>query len=156
MTRITKVKNNLKTGKIHIEYEKEGVNGWDEYSLNCSDKAAPQFYSALSCLNEDVVEMCELPSDYINKINVSGVSYSYGGDKEVMGATIIATMILKKSNCDLNINTPHKASDSYSDTPADVAQLLTDDCVDRLNTLRDECIRYVDGDRAQMRIAGTV
>ena len=39
--------------------------------------------------------------------------------KEVMGANICASMDLKKSNCPLNLNTPHKASESYSDGEAD-------------------------------------
>ena len=141
--------------KVAITYEKRSKYGfWDEYSFACSEDARPEFYGSLKALAPHVVEMCELPESYIDRIEVRGVSFSYGGEKEVMGATISAQMILHDSNCNLNLNTPHKASDSYSDAPADEKQLLSDKCIDALNTLCEEVELYINGERAQARLFG--
>jgi len=136
--------------RIEIKYQqKNQTGGWNEFSLSCIEQAEPEFYTALSALAADVVEMCEQPESYIDRIKVRGVSYSYGGDAEVMGATISAGMTLLNSNCPLNMNTPHKASDSYNDGPADEKQLLSGDCFDRLRSLHSLAERYVKGTRAQ-------
>jgi len=150
--RITKAKV-TKEKKISMEFQKLTKNlGWDEYSFTCSEDARPEFHAAMNSLAIHVIEMCELPDEYLNRINVRGVSFSYGGDKEVMGATITAQMKLENSNSDLNLNTPHKASDSYSDGPADEKQLLSDDCIRYLLKLQKECELYIDGERAQVSI----
>jgi hypothetical protein len=136
--------------KISASYEKQVKNGtWDEYSFTCSDQARPEFYEAMGKLAPHVIEMCELPSDYLERIEVRSVSVSYGGENEVMGATITSQMQLEKSNCNLNLNTPYKASESYSDAPADEKQLLSEDCVNDLYKLYEECELYINGDRAQ-------
>lgn len=146
--RIRKVKI-TKYNQILIMYE-DGPSNGDEYSLTCREKARPEFYTALKDLAQDVIEMCELPDVYLEKITVHGVSYSYGGEAGVMGATIVASMKLEESYQDLNIITPHKASAMYCpDTPDDEKQLLTGDCIDRLEALRNECEAYIRGDRAQ-------
>jgi hypothetical protein len=150
--RIKKVKVNS-DDKITMIYEQSSKTGsWDEYQFTCSDKARPAFYSKLQALAVYVVEMCELPNDYVCKINVRGVSVGYGGSNEVMGATITAQMALENSNCNLNLNTPYKASDSYSDAPADPKQLLPDKCIDILNELYEECKAYIGGEREQGKL----
>lgn len=148
--RIKKVKiTNEK--KISMVYEKETrAGGWDEYSFTCSEEAKPEFYNSMNSLKEHVIEMCELPDSYIGKITVKGVSFSYAGEKEVMGATISASMDLQKSYPNLNLNTPHKASDSYSDAPPDDMQILTSECIQALLELQKQCVSYIEGDRAQM------
>jgi hypothetical protein len=150
--RIRKVKV-TSDNKIHMIYEQSNKSGsWDEFQFTCSDKARPAFYSRLQALAVYVVEMCELPDDYISRINVHGVSVSYGGTNEVMGATITAQMALENSNCNLNLNTPHKAEDSYSDAPADPKQLLPEKCIPALNELYEECKAYINGDREQGKL----
>lgn len=148
--RIKKVKL-TKEKKIMMLYEKQVTSySWDEYQFTCSEEAMPTFYKALSDLNEHVIEMCELPESYIDRITVKGVSYSYGGENETMGATISASMRLNNANCDLNINTPHKASEPYNEGgQEDENQLLSGDCVDCLNVLAAECEEYINGKRAQ-------
>jgi hypothetical protein len=135
-------------------YEKQSNMGvWDEYSLSCSEAAKPSFYEALEKLAAHVVEMCELPEEYEDRIKVKGVSFSYGGENEVMGATISAQMELENSYQNLNINTPHKASDMYApNAEPDEMQLLTSDCIEDLEKLQDECRAYIKGDRAQGRL----
>ena len=138
-----------KDKKIHLEYGIENSKGgWDEYSLSCSDEAKPEFGIAMLALAQDVIEMCELPDDYLNRIAVRGISLSYGGENQVMGAVIVAQMSLHKSNIPLNLNTPHKPSEPYSDG-SDESQLLDPKCVDRIMDLVAEGEDYAKGVRAQ-------
>jgi len=103
-----------------------------------------------AALAPDVIKMCELPEDYLDRITVRSVSFSYGGPDGTMGATISAGMHLEESYQDLNLNTPHKASAMYNpDTPDDEMQLLSSDCIERLEALQEECEAYIKGDRAQ-------
>lgn len=150
--RILKVKV-TKDNKIMMVWEEPTKQGtYDKYQMTCSDEARPEFYVKLQALGVHALEMLELPENYLSRIKVKGVSFSYGGEKEVMGATIITSMELMNSNCDLNLNTPHKASEPYSDGPADEKQLLTADCVMTLLELIEECKAYISGDRAQGKL----
>jgi hypothetical protein len=150
--RIRKVKV-TSDNKIQMVYEVQSKTGsWDEYSFTCSEGARPEFYQAMKQMAVHIVEMCELPKDYISRIEARGVSFSFSGEKDVMGATISAQMKLENSCNALNLNTPHKASDSYSDAPADPMQLLSSDCIGDLNELVKECEAYIDGDRAQGKL----
>lgn len=152
--RIRKVKI-TKENKVSMVYEKQTRNGgWDEYSLTCSEEARPEFYQSIEKLAPHVIEMCELPKAYLERIKVRGVSFSWSGEKErVMGATISAAMELKDSHPNLNINTPHKAEAMYNEnTPDDEKQLLSSDCVDVLEYLQTECRAYINGERAQASI----
>jgi hypothetical protein len=149
--RIKKVKV-TKEQKIMMVYEMRNKKGIfaDEYSFTCSEEARPEFYAALKDMAQDVLEMCELPENYMDRITVRGVSFSYGGENDTLGATISAAMELKNSYPNLNINTPHKAAEMYCpDTPDDEMQLLSGDCFERLEILLKECEKYVKGERAQ-------
>lgn len=145
--RIKKVKlTNEK--KILIVYEKPNkIGGWDEYSMTCLETARPGFYEALEALGAHVIEMCELPASYQSKISVRGVTFSYSGEDEVLGATISAAMELNHSYPALNLNTPHKTTNS-----ADEMQNLTGPCQLSLGRLIGESKIYIDGDRAQARL----
>lgn len=135
--------------KVTLEWEKKNKKGdWDQYSMTCSDEPKPEFKAALGAMDRDVIEMCELPETYLTRIVVTGVSFSYGGEKEVRGATVTAQMHLNKSNVALNLNTPHKVEEFYADD-GDPKQLLTDGCIGRLGELEVEAEAYVNGDRAQ-------
>ncbi len=147
----------LKGERISAVYEKRNLSGtWDEYSFNCSDQALPEFYEALEALAQHVIELCELPATYTERIKVKGVSFSSGGDAEVMGATISAEMELDYSNCGLNLNTPHKPSAPYSDAEVDGDFLLSDDCIEALNNLVVQTEAYARGERAQMSLFETL
>lgn len=150
-TRIKKVK--VADDKIKIIYERfnETTRTWDEYSVSCSDLARPEFYAALKALAPHVIEMCELPEEYVDRIKVTGVTFDYSGKDEVMGAVIIAQMKLDKSYTNLNLTTPHKASAPYSEySPPDPMQLLTPECIAALDNLCDEVKTYLRGERAQL------
>jgi hypothetical protein len=141
--------------RMHLEYENRNGSEWDQLSLNSGDKPAPSFHAALQALAQDVVELCELPLDYRERLIVKSVSFSYGGEAQVMGATITAQMALRKSNAPLLLNTPHKAKDFYAET-GDPKQLLDPECVERLEALMIEADDFINGVRAQIdAFAGT-
>lgn len=156
--RIKKVKV-TSDNKIKVIYEQRNKtnDGWDEYSFTCSDPPRPEFYKALNALAPHVIEMCELPEDYVDRIKVRGVTFDYSGQNEVMGAVIIAQMELDKSYTKLNLNTPHKARAPYSEfSPPDPMQLLSDECIQALENLCDEVELYIKGERAQMNLFAVI
>jgi len=72
--RIKKVKI-TKYNQVSMVYE-QGPSNMDEYSFTCSEKARPEFYTALAAMAEHVLDMCELPESYLERISIRGVSYS--------------------------------------------------------------------------------
>lgn len=146
MIRIRKIKL---AEKVKIEYEVlECDKVKEEYSLTSIDKPLPSFAEAMQVLARSVVEICELPDEDINHITVSGVSFSCGGEKQVMGAVITAQKKLKKTDAPLNLNTPHKTEEPYGETGS-ASQLLDDETVDKLYTVIKEAMRYIEGERQQ-------
>jgi hypothetical protein len=145
--RFTKIK--YSKDRVRLEYETQNHKGdWDQYSLACSDIPRPGFKEALNALAQDVIQLCELPDEYITRILITGVSLSYGGPSETLGATIISQMALNHSNVNLNLNTPHKPSEPYSEG-GDIFQCLSQECIERLTYLMLEAEDYVKGNRAQ-------
>jgi hypothetical protein len=148
--RIRKIKL-VKGDKIHIVYEQRNRNGsWDEFSLTSADEAAPAFHEALEILNKDVITIGELPEKLVAKIAMKGVSFSYGGENDTLGAVLTAEMILKNSNSGLVLNTPHKITEFYGDKESgDQKSLLPSGCAARLDAMIKEGEKYVKGNRAQ-------
>ena len=147
--KIKKIK--IKGTDVYLAWEdRNEANAVIESSMTSKEPGRPELYQALAALAPDVIKMCELPEDYLDRITVRSVSFSYGGPDGTMGATISAGMHLEESYQDLNLNTPHKASAMYNpDTPDDEMQLLSSDCIERLEALQEECEAYIKGDRAQ-------
>ena len=139
-----------KDGKVCLIFEKKCGGVWDEYQVNCSEAPAGDFHAALRGLIPHVIAMCELPDSYAGRITVKGVSLSYGGENEVMGASISASMKLHDSYQELNLTTPYKASDSYTEgQDADPMQVLTDECVQAVEYLCERAEAYLNGERLQ-------
>lgn len=130
------------------------VNGQkerDELSLLCAAPAKQSFYDALESLVPFVAEICEQPQTWAQSVEVRGVSFSYGGENEVMGATISALKTLEKSNSPLVINTPHKSSEPYNEG-GDETICLSDEATAALYHLQRETQLYLDGHRAQLSL----
>ena len=150
-SRIKKVK--LEANKIRIEYlvPVTGQKERDELSLLCATPAKQSFYDALTSLVPFVAEICEQSEKWAQSVEVRGVSFSYGGENEVMGATISALKTLEKSNSPLVINTPHKSSEPYNEG-GDETICLSDEATDALYHLQRETQLYLDGHRAQLSL----
>ena len=138
---------------VVLQYE-EGDNFQNEYSLKCDERPRPEMAIVFNDLREEVRLLCELPPDYINRLEVRSVSLNYGGDNQTMGATITARMKLEYSNAPLNLNTPNKPEEPYNtdceyDDETYEKMCLRSECVDKLYQLIDEANYYVDGQREQ-------
>lgn len=146
--RIRKVKRKTEKGLI-VEFERKSEGKWSKYSMNCIEQPDPRLFAAMDNLSGSVRSMCELPDD-ATTITVKGVSYSYGGDREVMGATIIAQRNLIHSNSPMNLLTPHKASEPYNEGGhIDPKAILDAEDVELLQTLYQHVVEYVNGKREQ-------
>lgn len=137
--------------KIKLQYEEMNKLGtWDSFSMTSAEQPVPNFLMALDNLIPHVEEMCELPDGdhQIHPYNVRGISFSYVGEKDTMGATITATRTLNRSNSPLILNSPHKISEPYADG-ADDTQLMTADCLIDIQQVIERAKDYLNGERAQ-------
>jgi hypothetical protein len=141
--RIRKVK--FDGQRVEILYEQEKDTGMDEFSLKCTDKPLEKFVKAMDALRSHVADLCELPKKWGDNLEIRGVSFSYAGDKEVMGAVISALKPLGKSSCPLVINTPHACEEPPS--PTAEANLLPGKAVAALRLVINEAKKYIAGER---------
>lgn len=135
-----------KDGRVSINWETE--KDGDAFSLSCRARPRPEFILAWDAMRTWVVELCELPQEYLSRIAVTGVTTSYAGEKDVRGVVLTATMRLDLSLSPLNLNTPHKTETFYGET-GDDRQLMDDDLIKDLDVLELEAEAYVKGERAQ-------
>jgi len=153
--RILKVKYNPKENQLHIKYALPSLGGeddaWDEYAITYKKAdPTPQFIEALEWLRRDALVLCELDDTFkIDQVKVSGVSFSYGGEKDVMGAVITFSVNLDTANSPMNSNTPHKPSEPYHDGDAQPNECLPWECVRHLDQVIVETRAYLQGERAQ-------
>lgn len=134
--------------RVLVKWEVMQPKGVDEFQLSCVDAPATDLLDALAALRPRVAEICQLPEEYCASMEIRGVSFSYGGEGRVMGATITALKPLATANAPLVVNTPHLASESYSeDGPTD--KLLSTAAIVALEAVMVEALRYIDGHRAQ-------
>jgi hypothetical protein len=138
--------------KVKLEWDIAKKDGEpDLFSLTSADLPAPEFQTALDNLRIHVEEICELPKGYCKDSEIRGVSFSYGGDDEIMGAVITSLKTLNTANSPLTINTPHLPSDDYSSNNPS-ALCLSFDCIQALNNLMDCAENYVNGIRLQQNL----
>lgn len=149
--RIRKVKI-TSDNKIHLAFERKAgmTEDWDEYTMTCSELPRPELYTALAAMAKHVQEICELPEAYTKRIDVRGVTASYEKKSGTMGVVITAQMELFNSSAPLILNAPFKKAEV---TGAGDDTALTPACVEALQNLFDECRRYINGERAQCRLA---
>lgn len=140
--------------KILLEYQVMSPRKkWDDHVFQCSDAPLESFLAAFKALAEHVVDMCELPLGDLaeSRITVKGATFSYGGDRETMGAVLVAARKLKFSGSPLNLVTPHKPCEPYGKGQDESLNgLLDPDCVEALKALAREAERYLKGERAQV------
>lgn len=153
---ITKIKLG-KDSKVHIEYRvprtTESGDDFDQFVLDCVDKPLLALELAMLNLRKHVLDICEMPIDdtEVMKVKVKGVSFSYSGENDVMGATITASRTLERSNAPLMINTPHKFAEPHNENQG-MKMCLSDDCILVLVELLEQGEKYLDGERAQLEI----
>ncbi len=142
--------------KVYLEYsESRPHEMWDDFTFTCSDQGKAEFYEAFKAMAWHVVEMCELPHEDLEKMKiiVKGVSLSYGGDRDTMGLVISGARKLERSSSPLNLVTPHKPCEPYSEgQERDTNGMLSEECVDDLKALIVQAERYLAGERLQVNL----
>ncbi len=150
-TRPVKVKRG-KGDRITVMYEGERKDGenWDQFSVSALDKPTKSFLDAFDDLLESALDICLMDEAYGENMSVTGVSFSYGGETEVMGAVITCQKELDTTNAPLILNTPHLPASDYSDNgDQPTLDALT---IKRLEMLGEEGIAYAQGKRVQMEL----
>lgn len=118
-----------------VKYTKvEDKGGSENVTLESADPPLKGLLKALDAMGNHLVEACELPEDWLEDIDVRGVSVTW--KDEVPGIVISAIRKLQHSNSQLNIHTP-----PFEPKGA---------CKEALTALTREALAYVDGKRGQL------
>jgi hypothetical protein len=148
MIRIQKIKLTDKITRVRVEYEKKRGLHWDEFTIHSAEQPEPELLQALAGLADEVVKICELDEDDEKRVTVTGVAFSWSGQDQNMGASIIARKSLLGSKAPLNLVTPHKVDKDE----ADELQQLRPSTVRKLESVINYALRFIDGKRAQQTI----
>ena len=153
--RITKVK--VKDGKVEILLSENHGKVEKETVFRCSELPHPDLNLAFSALESEVRDILEFDKVlggvvWPGKMEVIGVSWSYSETADVEGATITALVRLDTTNSPLVINTPHLPFGQYSDQGNQ--PVMDDFGIRKLEKLRAEAQKYMDGKRAQAEMPG--
>jgi len=144
--RIIRVKVSDK--EVSIQYQKtNGRGGWDSFTLKSPELPRPELKDRVKALAVDVVDLCELPANYHGRVGVTAVAFGYEG--ALRGATISANMQLMHASELLRLTTPYKMNDVKAGKHKDESLLLSIECDYRLQELIEECVKFIDGHRAQ-------
>ena len=107
-----KIKYSEKKG-VQLEY----IDNNNIFTVQSFDKPDPELYNSLQALSGYVLSVCELPEDYLGRIETTGIALSRCEDKS--SVTIIATMdLLKMDKRKLNLITPHIEYSGMKTQPA--------------------------------------
>jgi len=148
---IEKIKYKRKEKTLVLQYKQLNDAGkWDKLTLETHDPPDPDFIAAMDSLAPHVIDICEVGETWSpGQLTVSGISVSDSGG--IMGAVITAQVKLETSQSPLNINTPSKPEEPYSEGGSD-EYCLDPDAVESIKYLLTEAKGYLDGKRAQQSI----
>lgn len=153
--RVLKIKMNDDT--VLIEYKKKSNSengGYNKFTIESKEQASPEFKLNLQELSIFVPMMYDLPTEYAEDMKVLGVTFSYRGDDEVMGATVSAKRPVSTSNSPAIFHTPMTFSSSGSDMPLPDSKFLPEAMVEILEKLQDNAKDFINGERAQTNMFG--
>jgi hypothetical protein len=140
--RFTKIKWNTK--ELLLEWTTERGGETHGHELTSKGTPHPDFVEALKALKDDVIEIAELPLSYAHGLRVQSVTMSRSEKTGVEGAVITGLKSLTSATSPLVLNTPYLVNDPQAETGA-----MTSGMAERLETLRFEAERYIEGKRAQ-------
>lgn len=144
----------LPDDKIFCSFQiKRSVDEYDQFNFTTVDKPAPGLINQTMLFRKHVLNLCELSEtdDEIHKLEIKSFSFSWSGEKHIMGCTVSATRKLSGSNSPLILNTPHKIEDFHSDN-GDEKQLLPGKLVKDIYELMLHINAFIDGEREQLNL----
>lgn len=121
----------------------------DEYAVTFHDNPLPSFYKALEALAPHVCSLCDFPAKDAEKITPTGVTLREKGENTL--GLITAKKKIKKAGRVFNIATPILAM--WSDDENKGADHMEEDEAKAIDKFAKEAKRYIQGDRAQGKLA---
>jgi hypothetical protein len=166
-SRICKAKR--KDGYLIVELDGTDNDTERQTVVKCRlDKVHPDIATCFQALSDSVREVLEWPSNLYtdtlgyqrstdavdveaehssDRINVTGVSWSYSESTDVEGACIVFQVNLEQCTSPFCGTTPHLPYGQYSEDGNQ--PVMPDGAQDALNALKEEVKRFLDGKRAQ-------
>lgn len=142
---------------VLIEYKKRSNaenGGYNKFTIESKEIPSPDFKLNLQELAIYVPMMYDLPTEYAEDMVVLGVSFSYRGENEIMGATVTAKKSVSSSNSPALFHTPFTLSGSGEDMPMPDSKFLPVAMVEILEKLQDNAKDFINGERAQQNLFG--
>ncbi|MDZ7763236.1 MAG: hypothetical protein U5K00_02255 [Melioribacteraceae bacterium] len=142
----------LPEDKIFCSFQiKRSEDEYDQFNFTTVDKPAPDLINQAMLFRKHVLNLCELPEkdEEIQKLEIKSFSFSWSGEKHIMGCTVTAARKLSGSNTPLILNTPHKIEDFHAED-GDSKQLLPADLVNDAYELMLQINAFIDGEREQL------
>ena len=148
--RITKVK--LKDG-ILVVFEENQEKTEKETVFKCAETPHPDLVLAFANLEKDVRKILHLPLNVWDcMVKITGVSFSESESTGIEGAVITGQVELENSGSPFCFNTPHLPFAPYS--PGAQTPTFPEIGIRRLEKVREEAQKYMEGKRAQLELAG--
>lgn len=138
-----KIKETSKGEDIFIEWEVKNENGWEHQTLKSADAPRPELYDAMRVMGLYALKLCELKhteDDMPEDWQAGEVNIKYNNDVRCR-ILVIKASVPVRYGYNFSFKTPAWA------VPDDARNLQAD-----VNTLADEAMRYISGDRAQGKL----
>lgn len=144
-------------------HNEKGEEIRENYKYISSDKPLDSFTDALQGLKPYLTEYCELPKDYVGRMQIRSISISYMDHptgRKIPGVIISGIMRYKRQSGVLPCNTPYKQPELLTETDeeekvknnAESFKLMSKDCFEVIQTLFKEAEKYIEGEREEMEI----
>ncbi len=155
---VTKVKMGRK--KLEIQYaveREESTDNPDVAAFKCGDAPADSFKDALAALRPHVAAMCEMPqaAEWSRNLIIEQVDILWRRENGVLaiGGFVKFRKPLKKSDESLVLVTPEKWEKTKQTKKDEEQYCLTEEQAAVLNEIASEALKYVKGQRAQLKLA---
>lgn len=112
-------------------------------NVDYPEPALPSFAKALEALIPFVLEILDLPDSYSKEMQVTSVTFS---EQQKRFACSISATKKVNSKSPFNIHTP--ITSEAPDAAKDDSIYLSKECMEALDNLEAECIKYIKGERA--------
>jgi len=146
--RFTKIKYVGETVLLNWEKPNKEVAN-DKMSLTSQQEPRPEFHKALKSLKKDLIKFCEVESLDSKLIEVTGVSFKFTGEFDIMNVVISGIKKHRNSGGVLALNTPLKAAQKSDDAAADV---LDEKSLVNIKKLIKEAEEYTKGTKLQQSL----
>ena len=133
-------------GKTEIGFEEKNQEGdsIDTHNLKSFSPPMEDFKAAMNALVSAVRDLCEYPKTYAERIQVNGIALTWH-KTENSSLVIKAMRPLSKNDSPFVFETPIKAVTSELDE----VDTVSDEIREAVDTLCDEAVRYINGERAK-------